>query len=280
MKIKTKISLHKGGNMYQEYLDFAKKIALYAGKIMLDYYNDEIDINYKEEDKTVVTIVDKKINSYLIEKVKEKYAGHGVIGEEESYNKKASYVWVCDPLDGTNMYVNHIPVFMFSLALVYDAEPIVGVTYNPSESKMYTAIKGGGAYCNDIKIHVNNKKFGDYGYKTNVEIFNNEIIDEVSLIKELKNKSKVCSIGSVVRSSMAIAEGKFSCDIFPGSTHGNCDIAASYLIVTEAGGKVTNLYGEHQRYDEGIKGAIITNGVSHNQILEITQKYIINKEEK
>ena len=173
------------------------------------------------------------------------------------------------------MYVNHVPVFVFSLALVYHGEPIVGVVYNPSEDKLYTAIKNEGAYCNDIKIHVNNKKLGDLGYKTNVEIFNNDIIDEVSLIKELKSTSKFSSIGSVARSSMAIAEGAFSCDIFPGTKHGNCDIAASYLIVTEAGGKVTDLYGEEQRYDKAIKGAIISNGISHEEILKIVKKYVL-----
>lgn len=260
--------------MYTEYLEFAKQIALYAGKTMLDFYNTNIDLNYKE-DRTVVTLVDKKINNYLIKKVKENYKNHSVNGEEESYSKGSEYTWVCDPLDGTGMYVNHIPVFVFSLALVHNGEPIVGVIYNANEDKMYSAIKGEGAYCNDVKIHVNNKHLGDLGYKTNVEIFNNNIIDEVSLIKELKVSSKISSIGSVARSCMAIATGDFSCDIFPGTEHGNCDIAASYLIVTQAGGKVTNLYGEGQRYDKDIKGAIITNGVSHAKILEKVKKYII-----
>ena len=260
--------------MLNDYLEFAKEIALYAGKIMLEFYNDNIDLNYKE-DKTVVTLVDKKINSYLIEKVKENYQNHSVIGEEESLKKDSEYVWVCDPLDGTGMYVNHIPVFVFSLALVHNGEPIVGVIYNANEDKMYSAIKGEGAYCNNVKIHVNDKDLGDLGYRTNIEIFNNNIIDEVSLLKELKSSSKISSIGSVARSCMAIATGDFSCDIFPGTSHGNCDLAASYLIVTEAGGKVTNIYGEEQRYDSDIKGAIITNGISHEKVLQKVKKYIL-----
>lgn len=260
--------------MLNDYLEFAKEIALYAGKIMLEFYNDNIDLNYKE-DKTVVTLVDKKINSYLIEKVKEKYQNHSVIGEEESLKKDSEYVWVCDPLDGTGMYVNHIPVFVFSLALVHNGEPIVGVIYNDNEDKMYSAIKGEGAYCNNVKIHVNDKDLGDLGYRANIEIFNNNIIDEVSLIKELKSSSKISSIGSVARSCMAIATGDFSCDIFPGTSHGNCDLAASYIIVKEAGGKVTNIYGEEQRYDSDIKGAIITNGISHEKILQKVRKYIL-----
>lgn len=260
--------------MYQEYLDFAKEIALYAGNIMLKNYHNNINLNYKE-DKTVVTLVDKQINRYLIDKVKKKYKNHSVNGEEESFQQPSEYTWVCDPLDGTGMYVNHIPVFVFSLALVHNGVPIIGVIYNPSENKMYYAIKNQGAYCNGKKIAVNKKKLGDLGYKTNFEIFNNNIIDEISVIRELKKVSKISAIGSVARSAMAIATGDFSCDIFPGTSHGNCDIAASYLIVTEAGGKVTNLYGKEQRYDKSIKGAIITNGVSHNQIVEIVQKYVI-----
>ena len=259
--------------MNEEYLEFAKGIALYAGKLMIDYYNDDTRLSYKD-DKTVVTIVDKKINKYLIKQVKKRYKTHSVNGEEENYNNKREYIWVCDPLDGTGMYVNHIPVFVFSLALVHNGEPIVGVVYNVNENKMYHAIKGKGAYCNDTKIHVNNKKLGKLGYRTNIEIFENNIIDEILLIKELKYQSKISSIGSVARSCMAIASGDFSCDIFPGTNHGNCDIAASYLIVTEAGGKVTDLYGNNQRYDSDIKGAIITNSISYNQILDIVKKYL------
>ena len=258
----------------EKYLEFAKNIALYAGKIMLDNYNNLDRLDYKE-DKTVVTIVDKTINKYLIEKVKEKYPNHSVNGEEENYNIDSDYVWVCDPIDGTGMYVNHIPVFVFSLALVYKGNPIVGVVYNPIEDKMYTATIGNGAYCNDKPIHVNNKDLGDLGYRANIEIFRNKLIDEVSLIQELKSVSKISSIGSVARSSIAVASGDFSCDIFPGSSHGNCDIAASYLIVTEAGGKVTDLYGNIQRYDKDIKGAIISNGISHDKILKRVRRHLL-----
>ena len=261
--------------MFEEYLEFAKEIALYAGKTMMEFYNNSLELNYKE-DKTVVTIVDKKINSYLIEKVKDKYPNHSVNGEEESYNNSSDYVWVCDPLDGTGMFVNHIPVFVFSLALVYKGEPIVGLIYNANENRMYSAIKGQGAYCNNVKICVNDKKLGDLGYRTNIEIFGNDIVDEISLMRELKNYSKISSIGSVARSCMAIASGDFSCDVFPGTSHGNCDLAASYIIVSEAGGKVTDLYGEEQRYDQDIRGAVVSNGISHEQILEKVKKYIIN----
>ncbi len=65
-------------------------------------------------------------------------------------------VWVCDPVDGTAMYARHIPVAVFSLELVIDGVPNVGVVYDPFTDSLYSAIKGKGAYKNNEKISVNN----------------------------------------------------------------------------------------------------------------------------
>ena len=79
----------------KEYLDFAIEIAKYAGKIMKEYFFEkENSIDYKE-DKTPVTYADKKINEYLIKKVKQKYPTHGVDGEEAKFLNNNRYIWVC-----------------------------------------------------------------------------------------------------------------------------------------------------------------------------------------
>ncbi len=112
-------------NENKEYLEFAKGIAYEAGKIMLRYFNQDNGSSYKG-DKTIVTIADTEINSYLIEQVKKEYPNHSVDGEEEQFGR-SNFVWVCDPVDGTAMYARHIPVAVFSLALVIDGIPNVGV---------------------------------------------------------------------------------------------------------------------------------------------------------
>lgn len=257
----------------EEYLDFACSIAKYAGKEIKDNFFNLENVGFKA-DKTVVTEVDKKINHYLIEKVKEFYPTHSVIGEEESYAHDSNYVWVCDPVDGTGMFTDGIPVSVFSLALVVDGEVCVGVVYDPHLDKMYTAIRGKGAYCNGERIEVNKLHYGDLGYRVNYEMWNNSKFDTMMIARSMLDKARVSAIGSVARSCMAIASGKFSCDLFPGIEHGNCDIAASSLIVEEAGGIVTDFYGNPQRYDRDINGAIISNGVSHEEILEKVKKYV------
>ena len=250
-----------------EYLDFAIDIAYYAGDKIKSNFLGEKELDYKN-DKTVVTEIDKDINHYLIERVKAKYPGHSVNGEEEKFDNSSNYVWVCDPVDGTGMFVAGIPVAVFSLAFVVDGEVQVGVVYDPYLDKMYTAIKGEGAYCNKKRIRVNRLNLGDLGYRLNYEMWQNAKYDTMDIAKNLLGAAKISSIGSVARSCMAIATGDFSCDLFPGVEHGNCDIAASALIVTEAGGMVTDFHGNFQRYDRNIDGAIISNGVSHHDILK------------
>ena len=258
-----------------EYLEFAISIAKYAGKEITDKFSSIENIQFKD-DRTPVTEVDKKINHYLIEKVMEKYPNHSVIGYEEVSSNTSDYVWVCDPVDGTGMFTDSIPVCVFSLALVVDGIVQVGVVYDPFLDNMYTAIRGEGAFCNREQIHVNDKKLGDLGYRVNFEIWSRALADTMEIAHDMLPKARVSNIGSVARSCMAIASGKFSCDLFPGTSHGNCDIAASSLIVEEAGGKVTDFYGNSQRYDVDINGAIISNGISHDEVLEYVKKYVKN----
>ena len=260
----------------EEYLEFAKELAYEAGKIMKKYFYEENGMEFKS-DKTPVTIADKMINKLVIEKVKEKYPNYGVDGEEEKYLTDSEYLWVVDPIDGTSSYTRHIPVSVFSLALVKDGQPIVGVVYDPYLDEMYTAIKGKGAYLNSEKICVNNKEYGELGSTIDFCMWNDMKYDTYKIIGEVRKNNKISMIGSVARASMAIATGKISGELFPGTDHGNCDIAASKLIVEEAGGKVTSFNGDIQRYDMGIDGAIISNGIIHDDLLKISNKILKKK---
>ena len=261
--------------MMEEYLEFAKEIAYQAGKIMIKYFNQNNGSSYKG-DKTIVTIADTEINSYLIEKVKEKYPTHAVDGEEEQ-DGKSKFVWVCDPVDGTAMYARHVPVAVFSLALVVDGVPNVGVIYDPFTDSLYSAIKGKGAYKNSEKISVNNYNLEDIRSACHCDMWTKEKYNVYKIFEELSKKTRLNDIGSIARASSLVATGDYVLAIFTGTEHKNCDVAAVKLIVEEAGGKVTDLFGNEQRYDQSIKGTLISNGIVHEEVLEIIKKYIIEK---
>lgn len=260
---------------YNEYLEFAKGIAMYAGKIMLKYFNQDNGASYKG-DKTIVTLADTEINSYLINKVKEKYPEHCVDGEEEQFGK-SNYVWVCDPVDGTAMYARHIPVAVFSLALVIDGVSVVGVVYDPFTDNLYTAIKGKGAYKNDEKISVNNYSLDNIKTVCHCDMWSKAKYNVCKVFEELRKKTRLNDIGSITRASCCVATGDYSLTIFTGTEHKHCDIAAVKVIVEEAGGKVTDLFGNEQRYDKSIKGALISNGLVHNEVVDVIKKYIIEE---
>ena len=251
----------------EEYLSFAKDMAYEAGKIMKKYYKEDNGASYKY-DQTIVTKADTEINSLLIQRVKEKFPTHSVDGEEEQFGK-SNYVWVCDPVDGTAMYARHVPVAVFSLALVIDGVSTVGVVYDPFSDNLYSATKNGGAYLNDQQIHVNDIDLDDMRSVSNYDLWPESDYNLWDSLKELGKKAYFVSIGSVIRACMCVAKGDFNLAIFPGTIHKHCDIAAAKVIVEEAGGKVTNLFGDDQRYDESIKGAVVSNSIIHDEVIEI-----------
>jgi len=256
----------------EEYLEFAKEIAQEAGKIMLKYFHGNNGASYKG-DRSIVTLADTEINSYLIQRVKEKYPTHSVDGEEEQFGR-SKYVWVCDPVDGTAMYARHIPVAVFSLALVVDGISKVGVVYDPFMEKMYTAMQGKGAYLNGEKIAVNDFSLEDMQSVSNFDMWPSAQYPVYSILQELGKKTYFVGVGSVIRACMCVASGEFSLAIFPGTKRKNCDIAAAKVIVEEAGGKVTNFLGEEQRYDEDINGAIVSNGKVHEEVIATIRKVL------
>lgn len=258
--------------MYEEYLNFAIDIANYAKKVMLKYFNTENGACYKE-DNTIVTNADKEINHYLIKKVNEVYPTHSVDGEEEKY-LGGKYTWICDPVDGTAMYARGIPVSVFSLALAYEGNPIIGVVYDPFTDNLYTAIKGKGAFKNNKKIEVNKSNIENNRCFCNFDIWPTAEYNILDIVKELGEKVWFVDLGSVIRASLCVASGEFCFTIFPGTKGKNCDIAAVKVIVEEAGGKVTDLFGNEQKYDQDINGAIISNGVTHDIVVKTANKYL------
>lgn len=259
----------------EEYLEFAKEIAKHAGEIMLKYFNIDNEARYKA-DNTIVTIADTEINSYLIKRVKETYPTHAVDGEEEQF-EKSDYIWVCDPIDGTAMYARHIPVAVFSLALTIDGKPVVGVVYDPFTDSLYTAVEGKGAYKNGEKMSVNDIELDDMRSVSNMDVWPEAEYDLFDTLKKLGEKTYFVAVGSVIRACMCVANGEFNLAIFPGTKHKNCDLAAAKVIVEEAGGKVTNLFGKEQRYDRDVNGAVISNGLVHQEIIDAVNMYLESK---
>jgi len=257
----------------KDYLEFAKSLALDAGEAMLEHFQVGVLADFKG-DLTPVTIADTKINDMVISRVKEAYPEHGVLGEEASHNlDNSEYKWVCDPVDGTMPYSYGIPTNVFSLALVQDGKPIVAVVYDPYMKRLFTAIAGEGAYCNDEKISVSdNDKLQDIVIGVSGP-GNNEAVDAHGFRNESQRRVyRQYQVQCIVYEAMMVALGQFGAAVFSGKTAH--DIAAVKLIIEEAGGKVTDLNNQEQRYDNSINGAIVSNGKVHVELAELVEGYL------
>ncbi len=252
----------------QEYLTFAKGLALEVGEAMRQYFGTKPGAHLKA-DNTIVTIADEEINQLVIDRVRAAYPDHDIDGEEASSLGGARYVWACDPIDGTVPFAMEFPISVFSLALVADGRPEIGVVYAPFSDHLYYAVRGGGAFMNDQPIRVNEKVL-ERGAVMNVDWWRDAGWDVMQVAHDLACKTGVyvLSPGSTTHAAMLVARGEYVASLFPGVKGKNVDIAAAKVIVEEAGGKVTDIFGDEQRYDRDIRGAVVSNGIVHDEIIK------------
>jgi len=254
-------------------LDFAIDLAHQAGDIMLEYFKVGVE-HIAKHDKSPVTEADIKINDLVIERVKSEFPDHAVLGEEASWNLPSKMTWVCDPIDGTRPFVYGLPYSVFSLALVEDGVPVIAVVYDPYSKRLYRAEKGKGAFLNDEPIGVNSKSDLEHTVVGAGKHLPFENLDHSKLFDQLINKvHRTITLQCVVQEAMLIATGQVEGNIFISDTAH--DIAAVKLLIEEAGGKVTDLYGNEQRYDQPIRGALISNGHIHDDLVRIVRNSIV-----
>lgn len=252
------------------YEELAKELAQKAGDIIRKNFKLGMKKEWKA-DNSPVTATDIEVNKLVIDEVKKYFPDHDVKGEEESsLENNSEYLWVCDPVDGTMPFSHGIPLFTFSLALVHKGQSILGVIYDPTMDRVFFATKGKGATLNEVEINVSGN---DHGY---IDIETSRLPE---VIKTLNAKKwDIFKYGSCTYSGILVACGEFVATVYRGV---HChDIATLKIIVEEAGGKVTDLFGNEQRYDREIKGAIVSNGKVHDELVGLIAESLKTQDEK
>ena len=258
---------------YEKELDFAKSLALEAGGIMKRYFRaEDIGTEWKK-DNTPLTVADTQVNDLVIKKVKEYFPDHGVIGEENSFETKRNFVWVVDPIDGTVPFSLGMPISTFSIGLVdrSDGQSVLGVAYDPQLDRLYTSVRGCGAFLNDIRIKT--AKNTDLE-RTYVSILSglvkgdkdHSIFKPGHCLDIIRGQGANCfSVMSQVYFASRVASGELVGSIFGyGSPW---DSAAVSLLVEEAGGIVTDLRGNKRRFDQFGDGCLLSANESIHLLL-------------
>ncbi|MBN2086769.1 inositol monophosphatase [Candidatus Peregrinibacteria bacterium] len=259
--------------MYENYLQLAQSLAKKGGKVLTDNFGklNESDVENKGI-HDVVTYIDKQIEKMYTDEIKKTFPKHGIIGEEgTSNNPDNEFVWVIDPLDGTRNYTIQVPFYATTLCLLQNKEPVMSVIYIPSIDKMYSAVKGGGAFLNEKQIKVSKeteliKSSVLYCHKADEQLIRKTEKSAVELKLKAYDADRLRSAGAEMG---LIAEGL--CDAYFLDGLPVWDMAAGSILIREAGGKVTDFNGKE--WECGDSSILLSNGTKiHEEIIDIINK--------
>ena len=228
-------------------LDIVVQAAREAGGIIMKYYQADYEIRDKGYHNPVTT-ADKESDLYLKTALTESNPDYGWLSEESVDSKerlKRDRIWVVDPLDGTKEFIEGIPHFVVSIALVEDRIPILGVLYNPVTGETFSAAKGTGAFLNGSPVHCEAKNS-----PSDMVILNSRSETRRGLWEPYKKYfGELKPIGSVAYKLGLTAAGQ--ADIFASLRPKNeWDICAGACLIREAGGKLINLNGKNISFNQ------------------------------
>ncbi len=237
--------------------------------IMKSYFDKQFTISNKEGINNLVTEVDHKSEEAIFSIIKANFPDHFILSEEAGeIIQDSTYKWIIDPIDGTVNYANGIPICCVSIGIEKNGKMEMGAVYNPFIGEFFFAQKGFGATLNDKKIHVSNK----------TELINSCLVTGFPYTyldaengplqifeKFIRKGVPVRRLGSAAIDLCWVAAGRF--DGFYEHKLQAWDSAAGFLMVEEAGGKVTdfanNYYSPYQPH------IIASNGKIHDELVNV-----------
>ena len=255
-------------------LNIAVKAARRAGSIITRASEDigSLTVNDKSYND-FVTEVDLASEKEIIRVLKVAYPDHAFLGEESGLSHQADNIWIIDPLDGTTNFLHGFPQYCISIALEEKGEITQAAIYDPNRNDLFTATKGQGAYLNQRRMRVSNKSklkesilgtgfpFRDFQH---LPVYL-KIFEEV-----VRGTSGIRRPGSAALDLAYVAAGWF--DGFFEINLSKWDIAAGGLLVTEAGGIVSDFSEKDGWLESG--NIVATNPKIYDPLIKIIQSHI------
>jgi 3'(2'), 5'-bisphosphate nucleotidase len=257
-------------------LDIAIKAAREAGNAILEIYQRDFKTSKKNDDSPI-TEADLKSNEIIKEILSQ--TEHTILSEEDKDDQSRlskDTIWIIDPLDGTSDFIDKTGEFTVMIALIKNKKPVLGVIGWPTEKTFFVAQKGSGAF------RYSNGEWKKISVTTSTKLSECRVIGsrhhlsdkEKLFIKKLGIKD-FTSIGSSLKVGK-ISSGEAEAYITTTNKMKEWDSAASYCIISEAGGKMTDMLGNDITYNNKEvfhqNGILVTNGLIHDKIIEKFKK--------
>ena len=248
-----------------------ERLARQAGQILHAGYQKEHQVDYKGV-IDLVTEVDRQSEDYLLGEIRKSFPDHHVLAEESGGTRGGECQWYIDPLDGTVNYAHHIPIFCVSIAYASNGTMKLAAVYDPMRDEMFTAERGQGARLNGRPLRVSGavelqKSLLVTGFP--YDAWDSEFDNFGNFVKFAKLTQGVRRLGSAALDLCYVAAGRF--DGFWELSLNPWDVAAGGLICEEAGGQVTNVYGDADYISPPQSIVATTPGIHARMLAELEQ---------
>jgi len=264
---------------YEQELSVALDLAREAGAAILEFYEGPLDVEQKStaDDLEPVTQADRMANELIVSRLIREFPGDGILAEESvdtDYRLDRARVWMVDPLDGTNGFIDGNGDFAVQIGLAENGECVVGVVYQPLTGVLYRAVRGHGTWIERPDYLPERAQVSDERDITSMRLAAsrshrsprmNKVVMTFGVKEEVRRGSVGIKVGLIVERQ---------CDLYihlsPRTKQ--WDTCAPQLILTEAGGQLTDLFGRPLHYNvpevKNRNGLVASNSVVHEQIIE------------
>lgn len=252
-------------------LSVATRLATEAGEICLKLQKDLGQVSYKTP-KDVVTAADFASDRHLSAGLRAAFPQHALRTEELGVQAgNSEYLWICDPVDGTVNFSRGMPIWGVSVALHHQGVPLLSVCVLPALGETFTAIRGQGAFCNGLPIRVSPTDDLHRAVVSNGDFNVGEVArinaeNQRNFAREAENCQRVKCFGSAVVEGCFVACGRL--DAFAMTMSYPWDTAGVALLVTEAGGQVSSLYGGPVLFVDAAQ-VLFSNGTLHEPLVKM-----------
>lgn len=264
---------------YNHELEVAIDVAREAGAAILDFYEGPLDIQQKSdsEDYEPVTQADKVANELIVTRLAREFPHDGILAEESIDTKRRldkSRVWMVDPMDGTSGFIAGNGDFAVQIGLADNGVCVMGVVYQPLTGVLYRAVLGQGTWIERPEFSSDRALVSAQAELSNMRLAAsrshrsprmNRVVSRLGFKEEIRRGSVGIKIGLIVERQ---------CDVYihlsPRTKQ--WDTCAPQLILTEAGGQLTDLFGTPLNYNvaevQNRNGLVASNGAVHERIIE------------
>jgi myo-inositol-1(or 4)-monophosphatase len=269
---------------FSEFKSTAEAIARDAGALLREFYHRGVRTEYKG-DVDIVTEADRASEALIVSRLKAELPSHGIYGEEGTRSGlDAEFRWYVDPLDGTTNFAHGFPAFCVvlgcerraaGLATDEDGEMVAGVVYDPLRDEMFSAARGEGSWLNGERVHVSKAKLLQESLiATGFPSQKRHASPNVHFYQEFTLRSHgVRRAGSAALDLAYVACGRL--DGYWEFQLNPWDTSAGYLLVEEAGGRITHFDGGKFTLDS--REVLATNGAIHAEMQRLFEDMFAGK---